>query len=139
MFDITELNCPKVAVDAVVRLNGTNNLVLIERKFAPFGMALPGGFVDYGESCEIAVTREVKEEMGLRFQIGGQLRSKSDPDRDPRGHIMTIPFWGIAEGEPKAQDDAKGIYIISRTQVLDEHFAFKDHKDIILEYIFTTD
>ena len=116
MFDISKINCPKVAVDAVIERG--NEIVLIKRKFAPLGLALPGGFVDYGESLECAVIREVFEETGLDFDVQGQLRARSDPDRDPRGHIITIPFWGVGNGDPVAQDDAKEIVIIPSKNML---------------------
>lgn len=137
MFDIKKLNCPKVAVDAVIERG--NEVVLIKRKFEPFGLALPGGFVDYGESLEVAVMREVFEETGLDFVIQGQLRVRSNPDRDPRGHIITIPFWGIGNGTPKAGDDAKEIVIIKQTKIMMQEYAFKDHQEMLLEYIFVSD
>lgn len=134
---ISKLNCPKVAVDAVIERG--NEIVLIKRKHRPLGLALPGGFVDYGESLECAVIREVFEETGLDFTIQGQLRARSDPDRDPRGHIITIPFWGVGNGDPVAQDDAKEIVIIPKTKAMVQEYAFKDHMEIILEYIFVSD
>jgi ADP-ribose pyrophosphatase YjhB (NUDIX family) len=137
MFDITKLNCPKVAVDAVIERG--NEIVLIKRKFKPFGLALPGGFVEYGESLEVAVMREVFEETGLDFTVQGQIRARSDPDRDPRGHIITIPFWGVGNGDPVAQDDAQEIVIIKKTEIMKQEYAFKDHQDILLEYIFVSD
>lgn len=135
MFDISKLNCPKVAVDAVIQLEGTTDILLIKRKYPPLGLALPGGFVDYGESLEDAVEREVKEETNLNVDIQGQLTVKSNPDRDVRGHIITIPFWVVGYGEPKAMDDAKELVIISGYEILEQEFAFPDHLWIIDEYL----
>ncbi len=138
MFDIQKLNCPKVAVDAVIQYEG-NKIVLIERKFPPFGLACPGGFVDYGEALEVAIMREVFEETNLDFEIQGQLRARSHPDRDPRGHIITIPFWGIGIGTPIAKDDAKKIVMKRKGTIMLEEFAFKDHHEFMLEYIIISD
>ena len=139
MFDISKIKCPKIAVDAIIQIEGTNNVVLIKRKFPPLGLALPGGFVDYGESLEKAVVREVLEETNLWFEINEQLSARSDPNRDPRGHIISIPFWGFGKGEPKALDDAKELIILRRTQLMMQDFAFEDHKQMVLEYIFACD
>lgn len=135
MFDISKINCPKVAVDAVIQLEGTTDLLLIKRKYPPFGLALPGGFVDYGESLEDAVEREVMEETNLNVDIQRQLTVRSNPERDHRGHIITIPFWVVGYGEQKAMDDAKELVIISEEKVLEQEFAFPDHLWIIDEWL----
>lgn len=140
-FDITKINCPKIAVDAIIILKNirgykTDDIVMIERKFPPLGLALPGGFVDYGESLEDAVVREVKEETGLDFHHFQQLTARSDPNRDPRGHIISVPFWGYAKGTPVAKDDAKEIIIIKKTQIMMQKYAFPDHVKMALEFVF---
>jgi len=140
-FDITKINCPKIAVDAIIILENirgirTKEIVLIKRKFPPLGLALPGGFVEYGESLEDAVVREVYEETGLEFNSFFQLTARSNPNRDPRGHIISIPFWGYGKGIPEAKDDAKEIVVIPKTEGMMQNYAFSDHKDMMLEFIF---
>lgn len=67
---------------------------------------MPGGFIDYGESAETAAIREAKEETGLDVRLIGQLGVYSDPDRDPRGHTLTVVFVARATGTPQGGDDA---------------------------------
>ena len=78
---------------------------LIKRKNPPFGWALPGGFVEYGESLEDAAVREAREETSLDISLTGQLHTYSAPGRDPRGHTISTVFIARAEGRPRAADD----------------------------------
>jgi len=94
-----------LAVDAIVERGG--QVLLIERRNPPPGWALPGGFVEFGETVEQAVTRELEEETGLRAQSVEQFHVYSDPKRDPRGHTVAVVFGVLAEGEPQGGDDAK--------------------------------
>lgn len=117
--------------DASVGRPATRSILLIERRFPPAGWALPGGFVDAGESCEHAVLRELQEETGLVGQILAQLHTYSDPNRDPRRQTATVVFWVQAEGEPVAGDDAGR----ARFWPLDELpvLAF-DHAQIVADF-----
>jgi len=97
---------PSVAVDGVL-IKG-DKILLIKRKNEPFKgrWALPGGFVEYGETVEEAVLREFEEEVGLKARIKKLLGVYSKPDRDPRGQVISIVFLLDAEGDAKAGDDA---------------------------------
>jgi 8-oxo-dGTP diphosphatase len=97
---------PGLAVDAIVEVAG-KGVVLVERKFPPPGWALPGGFVEYGESVEEAVRREVLEETGLTLIDPRQFHVYSEPGRDPRRHMASVVFVATAEGEPRGGDDAR--------------------------------
>ncbi len=108
------------------------NIVLIERKNPPFGWALPGGFVDYGESLEVAALREAEEETCLKVRLLYQLGAYSAPTRDPRFHTISVVFVASATGAPKAADDAKNVGIFSRDS-LPENLAF-DHGEILQDY-----
>jgi ADP-ribose pyrophosphatase YjhB (NUDIX family) len=107
-------------------------IVLINRKNFPFGWALPGGFVDYGESLESAAIREAKEETSLNVELLYQLGAYSDPARDARHHTISVIFVANATGEPKAADDAKDVGIFYRDS-LPESLAF-DHGKILQDY-----
>lgn len=110
--DITMYRNPVPTVDVVIFVPGPtpkeDGVVLIERLNPPPGWALPGGFVDYGESCEHAAVREMKEETGLDVKLTGLLGVYSDPGRDPRHHTMSVVYTGVAEdiSKLKAGDDA---------------------------------
>ncbi len=108
------------------------NIVLIERKNTPLGWALPGGFVDYGESLEVAAIREAGEETCLKVRLLYQLGAYSAPTRDPRFHTISVVFVASATGTPKAADDAKDVGIFSRDS-LPENLAF-DHGEILQDY-----
>jgi 8-oxo-dGTP diphosphatase len=107
-------------------------IVLIKRKNPPFGWALPGGFVDYGESLEAAAIREAEEETSLKVELKYQLGAYSDPGRDPRFHTISVVFVASSTGVPKAADDAKDVGIFGRDS-LPGNLAF-DHGRILQDY-----
>lgn len=132
-----EIITPLVAVDGIVLLYKENvfvGIVAIERKNPPFGLALPGGFVDIGESCETAVVREMKEELSLDVDLITMFNVYSEPERDPRGHVISVVYILKSDGAPVAKDDAKAIKIISLNDFEKFDFAF-DHKKIIKDYV----
>ena len=98
---------PLLAADVIIELlDDPGKLVLIERRYPPHGWALPGGFVEVGESLERAAMREAREETGLDVRLKLLLGLYSDPSRDPRGHTVTAVYIGEAHGQPKGGDDA---------------------------------
>jgi ADP-ribose pyrophosphatase YjhB (NUDIX family) len=109
------------------------SIVLIQRKNPPPGWALPGGFVDYGESLESAARREALEETSLAVELLYQLGAYSDPSRDPRHHTISVVFVGRATGTPRAADDAADIGIFDRGS-LPGPLAF-DHQRILSDYL----
>lgn len=122
---------PIPTVDIIIEIEG-GGIVLIERANPPAGWALPGGFVDYGESLEAAAKREAREETGLDVTGLCQFRAYSDPDRDPRRHTITNVFLAQALGLPVGRDDAKRAGVFTE-QTLPEPLAF-DHARIIGDY-----
>lgn len=122
---------PYVTVDGIVEYQ--DGIVLIERSNPPLGYALPGGFVDYGESVETAVVREIKEETNLELFDFELLKVSSEPDRDPRFHTVSIVYFGKGKGELCAGDDAAQAHVFSLDK-LPEKMAF-DHRELIEEYI----
>jgi 8-oxo-dGTP diphosphatase len=99
---------PLLTVDIIIRV-GNGQILLVERNNPPHGYALPGGFVDYGESLEAAAAREAKEETGVDLVNLRQFRAYSDPGRDPRHHTVSVVFIADARGTPCAGDDAKAL------------------------------
>lgn len=126
---------PLPTVDVIIETGG--GIVLVARKNPPHGWAIPGGFVDYGESLETAARREALEETGLIVRLKGQLHTYSDPDRDPRQHTISTVFLAEAEGEPQGGDDAREARIFIEGQIpplvfdhdkiIDDYFRFKKH------------
>ena len=106
--------------------------MLIERKNEPFGWAIPGGFVDYGESIETSAIREAEEEVSLKVELVEQFHVYSDPARDPRQHTLAIVFIATAKGEPVAADDAKDLGIFHQWD-LPQNLCF-DHDRIMEDY-----
>jgi ADP-ribose pyrophosphatase YjhB (NUDIX family) len=121
---------PFCTVDAIIEVEG--GIILIKRKNPPRGWAIPGGFVDYGESLEDAVIREAKEETGLDIEIVRQFHTYSDPKRDPRHHTISTIYIARASGKPQAGDDAKEVGIFTKDNLPDE-IAF-DHRQILEDY-----
>ena len=126
---------PIPTVDIIIEIeseDGRQGIVLIKRKNPPYGWALPGGFVDYGESLEEAAIREAKEETSLDVELKSQLHTYSDPDRDPRQHTISTVFMAKAAGKPRAQDDASEIGIFTQEEI-NFPLAF-DHQKILADY-----
>jgi len=123
---------PFITVDVIIDLG--EGIVLIERSNPPFGWALPGGFVDYGESLEEAAMREAKEETGLQIKQLKQFHTYSSPERDPRFHTVSTVFIAQAQGKPCAGDDAANLKIVKYADLYKIDYAF-DHKKIIEDYI----
>lgn len=129
--EVSRYRNPLPTVDIVIEMSG-GGIVLIERKNPPPGWALPGGFVDYGESLEAAAVREAKEETGLDVQLIGQFRAYSDPTRDPRQHTITNVFLARADGIPEGRDDARRAAVFTE-DCLPAPLAF-DHGRILQDY-----
>lgn len=123
---------PVPTVDIIIKLEG-GGIVLVRRKNPPYGWALPGGFVEYGESLEEAAIREAKEETSLDVELIRQFHTYSDPKRDPRMHTISTVFLARAEGEPKARSDAEEVGVFSREN-LPKELAF-DHARILEDYL----
>ena len=123
---------PYVTVDIIIELK--EGIILIERSNPPYGWALPGGFLDYGETLEHAAIREAKEETNMDLVDLKQFHTYSDPDRDPRFHTVGTVFLARGQGQPKAGDDAKGLKIVRYADLLNLDYAF-DHKKIIEDYL----
>ncbi len=122
---------PLLTVDIIIELE-SGAIVLIKRKNPPYGWALPGGFVDYGESLEMAAVREAQEETSLRVALIEQFHTYSDPGRDPRHHTVSTVFIAKARGTPRGADDAEAAQGFSEGQ-LPEPVVF-DHQRILDDY-----
>ena len=132
---------PFPTVDIIIELNKDvsnpakqdTEIVLIKRKNPPFGWALPGGFVDYGESLESAAIREAREETSLDVQLICQIGAYSDPARDPRFHTISVVFLASAAGLPVASDDAIDVGTFNPDEI--PHNLVFDHARIIKDYL----
>lgn len=122
---------PLLTVDTLIDM-GSGLVVLVERKFEPFGWALPGGFVDVGETVEEAALRETKEETNLDVELVRQFHVYSNPNRDTRGHSVSVVFVARGWGEPKAASDAKNIGVFHEGNLPPE-ICF-DHRLILRDY-----
>lgn len=125
-------NTPFVTVDMVIEVPG--GIVVIERLNPPYGWALPGGFVDVGESLEDAARREAKEETNLDLVDLRQMHTYSDPKRDPRFHTVSTVFIATGRGKAQSGDDAKNLKIVAYEDLLKIEYAF-DHKDVVKDYL----
>ncbi len=126
---------PLPTADVIIHHTGadeTGGVVLIRRNRAPLGWALPGGFIEYGESAEEAARREALEETGL--EVGGltQFRVYSSPDRDPRHHTLTVVFSASAQGPLKSGDDAAEARVFGWDEIPTD-LCF-DHSRILRDY-----
>jgi len=126
---------PLLTADIIIELQveDKTQIVLIERLNPPHGWAIPGGFVDKGESVETAAIREAKEETGLDVQLDCLLGCYSQPDRDPRFHTASLVYVATAEGLPVAGDDAKTTRLFELDEI-NVTLAF-DHRQIIDDYL----
>jgi ADP-ribose pyrophosphatase YjhB (NUDIX family) len=124
---------PFPTVDIIIEVEG--GIVLIERKNPPHGWAIPGGFVDYGETVEAAAVREAKEETGLEVVLTRLLGVYSDPSRDPRHHTISTVFVAAASGRPVADDDAADADVFTEDS-LPYNIVF-DHREILADYFST--
>lgn len=121
---------PLPTVDIIIEIG--ERIVLIERKNPPHGWALPGGFVDYGETLENAAVREAKEETSLDVALTEQFHTYSDPRRDPRHHTLSTVYIATAEGTPRGADDARVARLYGESDLPDP-IVF-DHPQILRDY-----
>lgn len=126
---------PLLTVDIIVELVDHDEpcIILIERKHPPYGWALPGGFVDVGETLAQAAVREAKEEISLDVQLKHLLGCYSSPQRDSRGHTVSAVYVAEATGTPVAADDAANV-VVMPIRELPEQMAF-DHAVILADYL----
>jgi ADP-ribose pyrophosphatase YjhB (NUDIX family) len=133
-YEIEIYRNPIPTVDIIIEIE-SKGIILIKRKNPPYGWAIPGGFVDYGESLEEAALREAKEETNLDVERLKQFHTYSDPQRDPRHHSISTVYVAKGRGKPRAKDDAIEIGIFTESSLPGE-IAF-DHRLILLDYFKT--
>jgi len=126
---------PFPTVDVIIRYK--NGIVLINRKNPPYGWAIPGGFMEYGESAEFCGKREMEEETNLSLEELELFTVRSQPDRDPRFHTVTVVYTANGIGELKAGDDAADAKVFALDD-LPEEIAF-DHREVLMLYKEKTD
>lgn len=126
---------PALTTDIIIELDDRSSpsVVLIDRKYPPLGWALPGGFVDVGETVEQAAVREALEETGLHVVLKALLGVYSDPQRDPRGHTVSVVYIARSQGQPRAQDDAAAVAVHAIND-LPNNLVF-DHDRILADYL----
>ncbi len=139
---ITHISCPRCGTEVIkyrnplptadVIINYRDGIVLINRGREPFGWAIPGGFIDYGESAENAAVREMREETGLELANLELFTVRSSPVRDPRHHTLTVVYEAEGVGELKAGDDATDAKVF-KLENLPDKIAF-DHREILEDY-----
>lgn len=129
--EIEKYRNPFPTVDVIIRYSG--GVVLIERKNPPYGWAIPGGFMEYGESAEDGARREMMEETGLELKNLALFTVRSDPDRDPRFHTVTVVFTADGEGDLQAGDDAANAHVFPLDD-LPEKMAF-DHREVLQLFV----
>ncbi len=125
---------PAPTVDMIVEMRDRPDrpIILIQRLHEPFGWAIPGGFIDYGEAAETAAKREALEEIGLEIELVELLGVYSDPDRDPRKHTLSVVYIATATGTAKAGDDAKQVHLVNLWEI-PTNLCF-DHAKILADY-----
>ncbi|MFQ5670489.1 MAG: NUDIX domain-containing protein [Acidobacteriota bacterium] len=125
---------PRVTADVIIQMDGDPEcVVLVRRRNPPHGWALPGGFVEVGETVEEAASREAAEETGLAVELVRQFHVYSDPTRDRRGHTVSVVFIGCARGTPVGGDDAAEARAF-RPAAFPVEIAF-DHREILNDYL----
>lgn len=122
---------PRLAVDCIIEVG--SRVVVVRRRNPPSGWALPGGFVDYGETVEEAVRREMREETGLELEDLRQFHVYSDPGRDPRGHCVSVVFTARGGGVPRAGDDAAELRLVEPGGKDAAGLVF-DHAQVVADY-----